>query len=232
MAYALIAVGILVVLIAFNLDVTVGETSIVNMDMMAQRQNLLIVGCVGFLAGVVIFVGAQQQKGLDSSLGRNENLTEAIQGMGAKTLSIVDSGVSLVRESLLRGETGTQFWAKAFGGGIAAVVGAVLAHKIVRSLSAFDFIPFELEMAVLRSTWIFYVPVMLLIFVAAMKKGFPLLLKILCVELFLSIAWPLFFIALGAKWAALLYFMVEAVVCLMGIGFLRFVANKRLTATE
>lgn len=61
MAYALMAVGVLVVVIAFNLDVTVGDAGIANMNMMAQRQNLLIVGCVGFLGGIVLLIGTLQQ---------------------------------------------------------------------------------------------------------------------------------------------------------------------------
>lgn len=61
LAHALIAVGVLVTVIAFNLDVTVGDAGIVNMNMMAQRQNLLIVGCVGFLGGIVLLIGTLQQ---------------------------------------------------------------------------------------------------------------------------------------------------------------------------
>jgi hypothetical protein len=60
-AYVLMAVGVLVAIIAFNLDVTVGDSGITNMNMMAQRQNLLIVGCVGFLGGIVLLIGALQQ---------------------------------------------------------------------------------------------------------------------------------------------------------------------------
>jgi len=54
-------VGVLVALIAFNLDVTAEDSGVVNMNMMAQRQNLLIVGSVGFLGGIVLLIGALQQ---------------------------------------------------------------------------------------------------------------------------------------------------------------------------
>jgi hypothetical protein len=55
------AVGVLVAVIAFNLDVTVGDSGFANINMMAQRQNQLIVGCVGFLGGIVLLIGALQQ---------------------------------------------------------------------------------------------------------------------------------------------------------------------------
>ena len=55
------AVGVSVAVIAFNLDVTVGDSGFANINMMAQRQNLLIVGCVGFLSGIVLLIGALQQ---------------------------------------------------------------------------------------------------------------------------------------------------------------------------
>lgn len=41
----LMAIGAIVAIIAFNFDVT-GGGRFVNMDLMAQRQNLLMVGCV------------------------------------------------------------------------------------------------------------------------------------------------------------------------------------------
>lgn len=61
LAYVLMAVGVLVSAIAFNLDVTVGDSGFANINMMTQRQNLLIVGCVGFLGGIVLLIGALQQ---------------------------------------------------------------------------------------------------------------------------------------------------------------------------
>lgn len=61
LACVLMAVGVLVAVIAFNLDVTVGDSGLTNINMMAQRQNLLIVGCVGFLGGILLFIGALQQ---------------------------------------------------------------------------------------------------------------------------------------------------------------------------
>lgn len=69
LAYVLMAVGVLVVIIAFNLDVSVGNTGIANINMMAQRQNLLIVGCVGFLGGIILLIGALQQRVNTQSLG-------------------------------------------------------------------------------------------------------------------------------------------------------------------
>lgn len=62
LAYVLITVGVLVAAIAFNLDVTAGDSGIANINMMTQRQNLLIVGCVGFLGGIVLLFGALQQE--------------------------------------------------------------------------------------------------------------------------------------------------------------------------
>lgn len=63
-AYVLMAVGVLLAVIAFNLDVTVEDSGIVNMNMMAQRQNLLIVGCVGFLGGIILLIGTLKQGGV------------------------------------------------------------------------------------------------------------------------------------------------------------------------
>jgi len=61
LAYVLMAAGVLVAVVAFNMDVTVGGSGIANINMMAQRQNLLIVGCVGFLGGVVLLMGTLRQ---------------------------------------------------------------------------------------------------------------------------------------------------------------------------
>lgn len=55
----LMVAGMLVVLIAFNMDVTVDDAKIVNLSLMAERQNLLIIGCVIFISGIILFAASR-----------------------------------------------------------------------------------------------------------------------------------------------------------------------------
>lgn len=54
----LIFLGAALTLVALNLDVTVDDSEVTNLNLMAQRQNLLIIGCVIFIAGIIVCVSS------------------------------------------------------------------------------------------------------------------------------------------------------------------------------
>lgn len=106
LAYVLMAVGVLVAAIAFNLDVTVGDSGFANINMMAQRQNLLIVGCVGFLGGIVLLIGGLQQGNLKAQQPVPEQDANVVSATSAKSAVMTfwkqrDSGGKLVLASAL-----------------------------------------------------------------------------------------------------------------------------------
>jgi len=80
LAYLLIGIGVMVAMIAFNMDVTLGDSGIANINMMAQRQNLLIVGCVGFLGGIVLLMGTLKQGGSNPSSATQQRDERGVGG--------------------------------------------------------------------------------------------------------------------------------------------------------
>lgn len=61
-AKLLIALGVLIVLIAFNMDVSIEGAEVVNINMVSERQNLLIVGCIVFIAGIILIAASSSNK--------------------------------------------------------------------------------------------------------------------------------------------------------------------------
>ena len=51
----LIVLGVIVVFIAFNMNVSVNGSSVININMMSERQNILLLGCVAFVSGIILF---------------------------------------------------------------------------------------------------------------------------------------------------------------------------------
>lgn len=58
-AILLLVCGVVAAIIAFNMDVSIDGSRFANLDMMAQRQNILIAGGVAFIAGIIVWVGSE-----------------------------------------------------------------------------------------------------------------------------------------------------------------------------
>jgi hypothetical protein len=58
----LIALGVIIILIAFNMKVSVRGADVINFNMVAERQNFLLVGCVMFIAGIILYAATNQNK--------------------------------------------------------------------------------------------------------------------------------------------------------------------------
>lgn len=58
----LIALGVLMILIAANMNTSVEGASVINFNLLSERNNVVLVGCVMFLAGIILFAASTQNK--------------------------------------------------------------------------------------------------------------------------------------------------------------------------
>lgn len=65
---ALIILGISILLFSYNMDVSIVGSEVVNIHMLLNRQNNLILGCIIFLSGIILFSLAKQNKNESSSI--------------------------------------------------------------------------------------------------------------------------------------------------------------------
>ncbi|MFS2003805.1 hypothetical protein ACEN9F_09285 [Duganella sp. CT11-25] len=201
LASILMVVGALIAVIAFNLDVTAGETGIVNMNMMAQRQNLLIIGCVAFLAGIVLLVGIQRQG--EPKDGLRPKPQDAMHIRPApnskeKIVAIRERWDALLKH-LLKDTTFTEFVVRLICATASAVIGAHL-------IAAF----WDVDI------WMYSLLVILFWF--AMKKGHPILTLIFGVEIVACLAIPIIYIAFyEGSWSSFGYLAPELFCCIVGV---------------
>lgn len=213
LANLLMVVGVIVAIIALNLDVTGGDGRIVNMNLMEQRQNLLILGCVGFLAGIVLLVGAQRQGGEPVRQGPKEN--PEIVSLERPVSKV---GPSFFEQYLLKGMKPADFLGRLIGAASAAIIGALVVNIAVYSLGYIDAIYNTVPMSFWGHIEIFYIPVAALIFFTVMKSGLPVLTSIYYLELAACILWCLMLIVFfDAKWTSFYMFSSEIVCSIMGV---------------
>lgn len=201
LAYVLMAVGVLIAVIAFNLDVTVGDTRIVNLNLMAQRQNLLLVGCVAFLAGVVLLVGVQRS-GDPKSGGEKQRDAMDPQRAHSFNRPVAEFRASCValRDHLLKDTTPSEFFVRLVCATAAAVIGANLFVATWPT-----------------GTWIYFL-LFVLLFWFAMTKGLSILVLIFCVELIACLALPGLYIAFfEGQWSSFSYLAPEFLACIVGM---------------
>ncbi len=96
----LVALGIILVTIAFNLSVSTDGSDIINLNMVSQRQNLLMIGCVVFIAGIILVA---------SSLRNREDVPDSLFAK-PKTKSV------LIGVAKLAGDGIHQLWRRYFVG--------------------------------------------------------------------------------------------------------------------
>lgn len=231
LAYLLIIVGVLTAVIAFNLDVTVGDSGITNMNLMAQRQNLLIVGCVGFLAGIVLLVGTQHQKISSATLQTEAQGSQPLSKsapVATRISSLIEASTELFERFVLRGNTVVHFLGKFVGGITSAIVGKTIFNKIFLSIIESDFFYGKLDLNIWLHTEIFYFPLMLFIFFIVMRRGFPVLLRIFLTETLICLLGAVFFALIFNTGiiSMLEFFSFEIGICILGIVLIRFVGKR------
>ena len=210
LANLLMVLGAIVAVVAFTMDVTVGDSGIVNMNLMAQRQNLLIVGCVAFLAGIVVLVGGQRQ-----GEAKEDHRPEV--EISPPRLEIM-TGPSLIKKHLLKGAPPTEFFGRVIGSTSAAIVGALVVNKIMDSMGYIDSIANAVHMDVWMHPEMFYLPTAILIFVASMKKGLQVIVGMFYLELAACLVWSVILIAFfEAQWAVFGFFSSEIFFSIAGV---------------
>jgi hypothetical protein len=210
LANLLVVLGAIVAVISFTMDVTVGDSGIVNMNLMAQRQNLLIVGYVAFLAGIVLLVGGQRQA--ESKEGQRPEM-EIIRPQ-----SEIKTGPSIIQKHLLKGAPPTEFFGRVIGSTFAAIVGALVVNKIMDSMGYIDSIANAVHMDVWMHPEMFYLPTAILIFLASMKKGLPVIVGMFYLELAACLVWSVILIAFfDAQWAVFGFFSSEIFFSIAGV---------------
>jgi len=204
------AVGVLVSVVAFTMDVTVGDSGIVNMNLMAQRQNLLIVGCVAFLAGIVVLVGGQRQgEPKEDHKPEVEIIPPQLE---------IKTGPSLIEKHLLKGAPPTGFFGRVIGSTSTAIVSALVVNKIMDSMGYIDSIANAVHMDVWMHPEMFYLPTAILIFLASMKKGLPVIVGMFYLELAACLVWSVILIAFfDAQWAVFGFFSSEIFFSIAGV---------------
>lgn len=213
LANLLMVLGAIVAIIALNLDVTGGDGRIVNMNLMAQRQNWLILGCVGFLAGIVLLVGAQRQWSGQVDQ-RSQERREAVP----REKPASKAGPSFAEQYLLKGMQPADFIGRVIGAASAAIIGAFIVDIAVDSLGYIDSIYRVVPMSFWGHIEIFYLPVAALIFFTVMKSGLAVLISMFYLELAACILWCLMFIVFfDAKWTSFYMFSSEIVCCIVGV---------------
>jgi hypothetical protein len=199
-------VGVLIAIIAFNLDVTVGDSGIVNMNMMAQRQNLLIVGCVAFLAGIVLFVGVQRQGESKEVVkpARQDEMAARSAANFRENVAAFKANLDALVKHLLKDTTSTEFTARL----LCAIASAVIAAIIIHAVWVFD-------------VWMYPVPAIL--FWLVMKKGLPIAIPVFGAESVACLVIPVIYVALyDGPWSSFGYLAPEFFVCIAGV----VLANK------
>jgi len=102
----MIAFGVILLLYAFSMPVTVGDSGIVNIHLISQRQNTLLLGGLAFLSGIIIFAvfklkqtkeesDQEEQRRKERAEQAKELLNSATLGASAASKSILsklDSG--------------------------------------------------------------------------------------------------------------------------------------------
>lgn len=58
----LIALGVIMILIAANMNTSVEGASVINFNLLSERNNVVLVGCVMFLAGIILYAASNQNK--------------------------------------------------------------------------------------------------------------------------------------------------------------------------
>lgn len=128
LANLLMTIGAVIAIIAFNFDVT-GGGRFVNMDLMAQRQNLLMVGCVAFLAGIVLLVGAQRQGGPKD--GESDKLSKTAAAP-VQPKAPLDLGLSVLIKKLLEGKPLEEVIGRLIGSIAASVNRIIVCSSIAK----------------------------------------------------------------------------------------------------
>lgn len=201
LAYLLVAVGALIAIFAFNMDVTVGDSGIVNMNMMAQRQNLLIVGCVAFLAGIVLVVGVQRQAEPKEEVkpARSDEMTTRSTANFRKNRAAFKENLDALVKHLLKDTTPTEFTVRL----LCAITSAAIAAIITYAVWGF-------------AVWIYPAPV--IVFWLAMKKGLRIAALIFIAESVACLVIPVIYVALyDGPWSSFGYLAPEFFVCIAGV---------------
>lgn len=58
MSKLLMTLGVLIILFALNMSVSIDGANIVNLNLVSDRQNYIIIGCVAFISGIILFAAS------------------------------------------------------------------------------------------------------------------------------------------------------------------------------
>jgi hypothetical protein len=211
-----ISVGMLIlsavlVLWGLTMNVTVGESGIVNINLLAQRQNLLLLGCAILIGGVILFVSKQS--------GNSNNQVQAPSPANKTSVSNQDIDFAkFFRERIFRNRPPSTMFVKIVACAAIGVNGALIFEKMLGSTGHVDAFYGIINDSILSNPELVSLPIFFAFVLCSLRGGRSSLVKIIYWQSAICVGWTFFLIfVFDWLWSTLWMFSFEMGFCAIGV---------------